>query len=161
MALDGKLLARARKKLEDIRHRNEETQSARPREIYARLPAAPPAFIGTGALVEHSVVTQGCDVEGTVKNSVLSHSVVIEEGAEVHYSVLMPGVTVKKGAVVKYAILGEGSQVAENAKVGDAPDTCDPAVWGITVLGPGCSIAEGEIVAPKTMLNRDHQEVLR
>ena len=129
--------------------------------IYARLPAAPPAFVGSSALVEHSVVTQGCDVEGTVKNSVLSHSVVIEEGAEVHYSVLMPGVTVKKGAVVKYAILGEGSQVAENAKIGDAPEACDPATWGITVLGPGCAIAEGEVVAPKTMLNRNHEEVLR
>lgn len=39
MALDGKLLAQARKKLEDIRRQNEDTQSARQREIYARLPA--------------------------------------------------------------------------------------------------------------------------
>ena len=39
MALDGKLLAQARKKLEDIRHHNEDTQSQRQREIYARLPA--------------------------------------------------------------------------------------------------------------------------
>lgn len=38
MALDGKLLAQARKKLEEIRRHNEETQSARQREIYARLP---------------------------------------------------------------------------------------------------------------------------
>ena len=129
--------------------------------IYARLPAAPPAFIAATALVEHSVVTQGCDVEGTVKNSVLSPNVLIEEGAEVHYSVLMPGVTVKKGAVVQYAILGENSQVAEGAKVGGDPADCEPDTWGITVLGPGCAIAEDEIVAPKTMLNRDHQEVHR
>ena len=39
MALDGKLLAQARKKLDDIRHHNEETQAARQREVYARLPA--------------------------------------------------------------------------------------------------------------------------
>ena len=39
MALDGKLLAQARKKLDDIRHHNEETQASRQREIYARLPA--------------------------------------------------------------------------------------------------------------------------
>lgn len=86
--------------------------------IYARLPAEPPAFIGRSALVEHSVVTQGCEVEGTVMNSVLSHGVQIEEGAEVHYSVLMPGVVVKKGAVVRYAILGENSVVDADAKVG-------------------------------------------
>ena len=129
--------------------------------IYARIPAAPPAFIAASALVEHSVVTQGCDVEGTVKNSVLSPNVLIEEGAEVHYSVLMPGTVVKKGAVVKYAILGENSQVGAGAKVGAAPEEADPAAWGITILGPGCAIADDEVVAPKTMLNRDHKEVCR
>lgn len=129
--------------------------------IYARLPAEPPAFIGKNALVEHSVVTQGCDVEGTVKNSVLSHGTCIEEGAQVLYSVLMPGVTVKKGAVVQYAILGENCQVAENAKVGGDPAECDPDRWGVTVLGPGAGIAANEIVKPHTMLNRDHQEVSR
>lgn len=129
--------------------------------IYARLPAEPPAFIGKGALVEHSVVTQGCEVDGTVKNSVLSHGVRIEDGAEVHYSVLMPGVTVKKGAVVRYAIVGENCQIDCGATIGGDPESCDPEAWGITVLGPGTVIGEGENVAPKTMLNRDHKEVRR
>ena len=129
--------------------------------IYARLPAEPPAFIGKGALVEHSVVTQGCEVDGTVKNSVLSHGVRIEDGAEVHYSVLMPGVTVKKGAVVRYAIVGENCQIDCGATIGGDPESCDPEAWGITVLGPGAVIGEGENVAPKTMLNRDHKEVRR
>lgn len=39
MSLDGKLLMQARRQLDDIRHRNEERQSARQREVYARLPA--------------------------------------------------------------------------------------------------------------------------
>ncbi len=129
--------------------------------IYARLPAEPPAFIASSALVEHSVVTQGCEVQGTVKNSVLSHGVVIEDGAEVHYSVLMPGVTVKKGAKVSYAILGENVTVDCNTKIGEAPENYDPEKWGITVLGPGASIAAGEVVAPKTMLNRELKEVSR
>ena len=129
--------------------------------IYARLPAEPPAFIASSALVEHSVVTQGCDVQGTVKNSVLSHGVTIEDGAEVHYSVLMPGVTVKKGAVVNYAILGENVTVDCNAKIGESPENYDPEKWGITVLGPGASIAAGEVIAPKTMLNRELKEVSR
>ena len=129
--------------------------------IYARLPLKPPAFIGPAALVEHSVVTQGCDVQGTVKNSVLSHSVVIEEGAEVLYSVLMPGVTVKKGASVRYAILGENVQVEAGAKIGESPENYDPDQWGITVLGPGASIAADQVVAPKTMLNRELKEVSR
>ena len=130
--------------------------------IYARLPSEPPAYIGKTSLVEHSVVTQGCEVEGTVMNSVLSHGVRIEEGAQVQYSVLMPGVTVGRGAVVRYAIVGENASIAAGAQVGDTPESAeDPDKWGITVLGPGASIAAGETVAPNSMLNRDHKEVSR
>jgi len=129
--------------------------------IYARLPSEPPAYIGKTSLVEHSVVTQGCEITGTVKNSVLSHGARVEDGAEVHYSVLMPGVTVKRGAVVRYAILGENCQVEAGAVVGADPESCDPESWGITVLGPGTAIAAGEIVKPKTMLNSEHKEVSR
>ena len=117
---------------------------------------------GKTSLVEHSVVTQGCEVEGTVMNSVLSHGVRIEEGAQVQYSVLMPGVTVGRGAVVRYAIVGENASIAAGAQVGDTPESAeDPDKWGITVLGPGASIAAGETVAPNSMLNRDHKEVSR
>ena len=129
--------------------------------IYARLPSQPPAYIGKTSLVEHSVVTQGCEITGTVKNSVLSPGARVEDGAEVHYSVLMPGVVVKRGAVVRYAILGENVQVDAGAVVGADPESCDPDAWGITVLGPGTAIAAGETVKPKTMLNREHQEVSR
>ena len=129
--------------------------------IYARLPSEPPAYIGKTSLVEHSVVTQGCEITGTVKNSVLSHGARVEDGAEVHYSVLMPGVTVKRGAVVRYAILGENCQVDAGAVVGADPESCEPDEWGITVLGPGTAIAAGETVKPKTMLNSEHKEVSR
>jgi len=129
--------------------------------IYARLPDMPPAFLGAKAKVEHSVVTQGCEVEGEVFNSVLSDSVTVEEGAVVRYSVLMPGVTVAKGARVEYAILGEGVSVGENARVGGDPLDYEPEKWGICVLGPGAAAAGGEVVAPKTMLNRKHEEVRR
>ena len=129
--------------------------------IYSRIPSAPPAFMGKTAKVEHSVMTQGCDVSGSVFNSVLSDNVVVEEGADVQYSVLMPGVTVKRGAVVKYAILGENVQIGAGATVGGDPMDYDPNVWGISVIGPGGVIADGETVAPNTMLNRNHEEVRR
>ena len=129
--------------------------------IYSRIPSAPPAFMGKTAKVEHSVMTQGCDVNGGVFNSVLSDNVVIEEGADVQYSVLMPGVTVKRGAVVKYAILGENVQIGAGATVGGDPMDYDPNLWGISVIGPGGVIADGETVSPKTMLNRCHEEVRR
>ena len=54
-----------------------------------------------------------------VENSVLFHSVRVEEGARVAYSILMPGtVSVKAGAVVEYAIIAENTVVGEQAHGG-------------------------------------------
>lgn len=44
------------------------------------------------------MVTEGCEVEGTVDHSVLFPNSIVEEGATVSYSIVMPGAVVKKGA---------------------------------------------------------------
>ena len=128
--------------------------------IYGRTPSCPPAFLGSQSDVGNSAIAKGCVIEGEVKNSVLSVGVTVKEGAQVSYSVLMPGAVVEEGAVVQYAILGENAVVAKGAKVGAAPETAeDPAQWGIAVLGPNTKLAENEVVAAKTMLDKTHQGV--
>ena len=128
--------------------------------IYGRTPSCPPAFVGERSDVGNSAIAKGCVIEGEVKNSVLSVNVTVKEGAQVSYSVLMPGAVVEEGAVVQYAILGENAVVAKGAKVGAAPETAeDPAQWGIAVLGPNTKLAENEVVAAKTMLDKTHQGV--
>ena len=55
-------------------------------------------------------------------NSVLFHSVTVEEGAKVEYSILMPGTVVKAGASISYAIVAEDAVVEAGAVVGAPPD---------------------------------------
>lgn len=130
--------------------------------IYARAPRKAPAFLGTDAVVSHSVVTQGSTIEGRVENSVIAHSVTVGEGATVRYSVVMPGAVIAPGALVEYAIVGEGAQIGAKARVGAPPETAEnPEQWGIAVVGPFCPIAAGEIVAPNKMLDSNHEEVQR
>ena len=54
----------------------------------------------------------------TVRNSVVSNNVIVEEGATVEGSVLMPGVRIGKGAVVRHAILDKNVVVSEGAFIG-------------------------------------------
>ena len=129
--------------------------------IYARSMSAPAAFLGSNAKVNHSAFNRGCELEGTVENSVLSQGVTVAPGAEVSYSVLFPGVTVEAGAVVKYAILGEGCKVGAGCKVGCDPAEADPDKWGLAVVAPGCKLEADRVVAPKTMLNKNGEEVSR
>ena len=121
--------------------------------IYARTPTKPPHFMGEHAVAEHSMVTGGCEVYGQVENSVLFHSVIVEEGAVVRYSILMPGTIVKAGAVVEYAILAENAAICENAHVGASPDGSDS--WGVAVVAQNLRGGEGAVVPPKAMITRN------
>lgn len=118
--------------------------------ISSRSPICPPHHVGENAEIRHSIVTEGCEINGLVENSVLSSSVTVGEGASVLYSVLMPGVTVEAGAVVEYAIVGENTVVKSGAHVGAPPDGTDD--WGVATCGPNIEIRSGAVVKASAMI---------
>lgn len=89
------------------------------RRIYSNNIPRPPQYIGSSAIIDNSLISEGCIIEGKVENSVLSPGVTVEEGAEIYSSVLMEGVVVKKGAKVYYSIIDSDCTISENKKVGD------------------------------------------
>jgi glucose-1-phosphate adenylyltransferase len=79
---------------------------------------APAKFVNGGSAQE-SVVGAGSIISAaSVRNSVLSSNVVIDDGAIVEGSVLMPGVRVGRGAVVRHAILDKNVVVGPGEMVG-------------------------------------------
>lgn len=86
--------------------------------IYARNPVMPPHYIGEGARVHNSMVTEGCEVFGNVEHSLLFYGVYIEKGATVVDAVIMPGARVMAGAVVRRAIVGENAEINSGCTVG-------------------------------------------
>ncbi len=125
-------------------------------KIYSRSPAAPPHYIGAGAKVERSMITEGCDIEGDIDFSVLFANVTVEEGAQVKYSIVMPGTVIKKGAVVQYSIVAENAVIDEGAVVGASPESMKNIDdWGVAVVGSGVHIGKGAKVEPKAMIDSD------
>ena len=118
--------------------------------ISSRSPVCPPHYAGEKAEIIHSIVTEGCEIEGRVENSVLSPSVKVGKGAKVLYSVLMPGAVVEDGAVVEYAIIGENTVVCKGAHVGAAPDGSEG--WGVATCGPDIEIKAGAVVGAGAMI---------
>lgn len=121
--------------------------------IYARSPTRPPHVTGMHAVISHSLVTGGCEVDGRVENSVLFHSVKVEEGAVVRYSILMPGTVVKAGAIVEYAIVAERAVIGEHARVGAPPDGSNG--WGITVVASDSTVGDGVVASAGTTVSGD------
>lgn len=79
----------------------------------------PPAKIARAGLAQEAIVGSGSILSAaTVRNSVLSANVVVEDGATVEGSVLMPGVRVGRGAVVRRAILDKNVVISAGEIVG-------------------------------------------
>ena len=122
--------------------------------VYARSPVLPPHFIGDDAEVEGSMIAEGCEVDGTVKNSVLFYGVEIARGAVVEDSVIMPNARVEAGAVVRRAIVAENCVVGENCAVG-AADGDIALVGQDTILPAGFSVGAGEQVDAQEVAKRE------
>ena len=89
-------------------------------KIYTEDVTALPQYIGADAVVDRAFITQGCVVNGKVKNSVLFTGAKVAPGAKIIDSVLMPGVEVEEGAVVTRALVADHVKIGKNAIVGSA-----------------------------------------
>ena len=118
--------------------------------IASRSPICPPHYTGPNAEIVHSIVTEGCEIDGRVENSVLSSSVRVDKGAKVLYSVLMPGAVVEEGATVEYAIIGENTVIGKGAHIGAEPDGSES--WGVATCGPDLNIRPGAEVPANAMI---------
>ncbi len=120
-------------------------------KIHSRNPLAPPEYVGDGAVLENSLVALGCEIEGTVVNSVLAASVVVEKGATVRDSVIMANTVIRSGATVEYSIIDENVTVEQGAQVGEPK----ASGGGIAVLGRGIVIGAGARVGGGSILDKD------
>ena len=82
----------------------------------------PPHYIRPGSKVENSLINEGCDIAGNVKNSVLFSNVTVEEGAEVSDSVIMSNCIIKKGAKLHRVILLENLTIDPEKEIGSDDD---------------------------------------
>ena len=89
-------------------------------KIYTEDATVLPQYIGPDADVKNAYITQGCIVEGEVKNSVLFTGAKVGAGAKIIDSVLMPGAVVEEGAVVQRALVADGIHIGKQAVVGSA-----------------------------------------
>lgn len=89
-------------------------------KIYTQDITTLPHIIGPNANINRAFITQGCEIDGEVKNSVLFTGAKVGTGAKIIDSVLMPGAVVEEGAVVTRALVADGVKIGKEAVVGSA-----------------------------------------
>lgn len=128
--------------------------SAQDWKIHSRNPLAPPEYQGEKAIVTNSMLALGCEIYGTVENSVISSNVIVEEGAVVKDSVIMSNTIIKEGATVKYSIIDEDVIVSENAQIGEDKSTAK----GIAVLGRKICVGKQAKVLAGSIIDKNIEE---
>ncbi|MFQ5824247.1 MAG: glucose-1-phosphate adenylyltransferase family protein [bacterium] len=94
----------------------------------------PPAWIGSSAVLEDSLIHNGCRING-----------------EVHQSILFPGVKIEKGAKVSDSILFFDTEVKTGSTTEKTITDCE------VQIGADCYIGKGNAITP----NREYPEILK
>ena len=117
--------------------------------IYSRHDAHAPQYVGSDAVIHNSSITEGCQIYGTVRNSVLGAGVCVMAGAVVEDAVIMEDVVIGEGSVVKYSIIDERVIIGKNCSIGK--DKAEAK--GITVIAAGLVVGDDTNIGDNKMIS--------
>lgn len=122
--------------------------------IFSRSDARLPQYIGHNANIVNSLVTEGCEIHGTVINSVLSGGVYVAPGAVVRDSVIMSDTRILDGATVDYSIVDGDTVIGLGATIGEqyTPEA------KITLVGGELDISANTVIPAGSMVNAAYLE---
>lgn len=124
--------------------------------IYSRNEPLPPHRMGENGRAVNSLITEGCQIDGVVINSVLSSGVTVEKGAYVKDSVIMGNVTVKAGTTVNYSIIDSDVTIGRECVIGKTKSD----ETGVAVIAGGLNIPDGTVIPDGAMADKAYFENL-
>jgi len=117
--------------------------------IYSRHDAHAPQYVGVDAVIDNSSITEGCQINGTVRNSVLGAGVKVMSGAVVEDAVIMENVVIGENSTIRYSIIDENVVIGADCSVGRSKDEAK----GITVIAAGIVIKNGVCIEDDKMIS--------
>jgi len=120
-------------------------------KIYSRTTGKPPHYIGPTGNMKNSIISEGCEIYGTVEHSIIFPGVRIHEGAYVKDSIIMANSVINQNTSVQYSIIDESVEIGSNSKIG----TEKTESTGITVIAKDIKIGDGIIVNAGDMVDGD------
>jgi glucose-1-phosphate adenylyltransferase len=124
-------------------------------KVYTKSEDLPPVKVGSEASIQNSLVSNGCVIEGTVINSVLSPGVRVGKGALIKDSVILNNVIIGEHVTINRSILDKKVIVGRSAIVGYGNDF-RPNVEKPDLLVSGITVVEKRTIIPgSTFIGRN------
>ena len=115
-------------------------------KVFTKSEDLPPVKVGAKASIKNSLVSNGCVVEGTVINSVLSPGVRVGKGTVIEDSVILNHVIISDHVSIKKAIIDKKVVIGRHTTIGDGPLT--PNIEKPDLLSSGITVIEKSAVIP-------------
>ena len=127
-------------------------------KIYTNSGILPPQYISDKAVVERSIIGNGSEIYGEVRNCVIGSGVTIEEGSVVRDSIIMKDVVIGKNCVVDKSIVAESCKIGDNVTLGigsDVPNKLKPAIYsfGLVTIGENSIIPSDVQIGKNTAIS--------
>ena len=122
--------------------------------IHTRTEERPPVWIAKGAVIENSLLADGCEIANgaRVERSILSPGVKVGAGAIIRESILLTSTRVEAGAVVERTITDKNVVIADHVKIGAIALTDEPT---ITMVGKNSIVPAGYVIEPGAIIGTD------
>ena len=85
--------------------------------VFTKVRDEMPAFYSTGSHSVNSLVADGCQIEGTIENSVLFRGVRVAPDAHVKNCIIMQDGQVQEGAYIENCILDKQTVIKKNTRL--------------------------------------------
>jgi len=132
-------------------------------QIYTGSFNQPPIYTGPNADTRTALLSEGCEVYGSVINSVLGTGVYVGEGTIIKDSIIMSNTSIGQNCDIYRCVIDEHTHVGDDVKMGtgeNVPNEDKPKIYdcGITVIGqdshipPGVNIGKNCVIYGETTL---------
>ena len=91
-------------------------------KIFTDTASRPAQHISAGAVLENSIISEGCIIDGTVINSIIFPDVTIGKNTRIENSIIMSGCKICDNVIVSKSILLENITVMDHNVIGNGKD---------------------------------------
>lgn len=123
-------------------------------KIYTKSDIIPPQYVSEEAIIDRSIVGEGTEIYGEVRNSVIGSGVVIKKGAVVKDSIIMRECVIGEDVKISKAILAENVTVGTGAVLGAGEyekSKYDPKVYQFDLV----TVGENSVIPDQVTIGKN------
>ena len=126
-------------------------------KIYTKSDIIPPQYVAEEAVIDRSIIGEGSEIYGEIRNSVIGAVVTIKHGAVIKDSIIMRECVIGENVKIQKAIIAENVKIGANSELGFGEfvtSKYDPKVYqsDLVTVGENSIIPENVKVGKNTAI---------